>query len=106
MDLTPPQDTLLLVCTYTNNDILAHLPKGELGRGVYSLRLDARTGALTPLSASDVAPFHAPPFSRSTSQVRLLQPTVPARMDSEARLLDAGQGDADAAVQAHRGVSQ
>ena len=56
MDLTPPQDTLLLVCTYTNNDILAHLPKGELGRGVYSLRLDAQTGALTPLSASDVAP--------------------------------------------------
>ena len=41
MDPTPAQDTLLLVCTYTNNDILAHLPKGELGRGVYSLRLDA-----------------------------------------------------------------
>uniref|UniRef100_A0A7S2SL81 6-phosphogluconolactonase n=1 Tax=Rhizochromulina marina TaxID=1034831 RepID=A0A7S2SL81_9STRA len=52
----PPRDTVFYVCTYTNNDILAHIPKGDRGEGIYAWRLEAATGTLRQLAASRVEP--------------------------------------------------
>lgn len=43
----PPSDTRVFVCSYTDPDVLAHTPKGELGKGVYAYRLDGKTGKLS-----------------------------------------------------------
>ena len=39
-------DTRVFVCSYTDPDVLAHTPKGELGKGIYVYRLDGKTGKL------------------------------------------------------------
>lgn len=54
--------TLLLVCSYTDAELLAHRPKGSKGRGVHALRLDARDGTLTELGVSDLGGVPNPAF--------------------------------------------
>lgn len=36
----------MFVCSYTDPDVLAHTPKGELGKGINVYRLDGKTGKL------------------------------------------------------------
>jgi 6-phosphogluconolactonase (cycloisomerase 2 family) len=51
-------DTMLLICTYTDNEILAHIPRGEHGEGIYAWTLNGTTGQLgaRPTSVSRVTP--------------------------------------------------
>ena len=50
--------TTFLVSTYTSNDVLAHIPKGEHGKGVYAWALDSTTGKLSgkPMAVTKVEP--------------------------------------------------
>ena len=48
--------SLFLVTTYTDNDVLAHIPTGSPGRGLYTYRLCVETGALVPLEEYPVGP--------------------------------------------------
>lgn len=51
------KDSTFFVGTYTNNEILAHIPKGEHGEGIYSWKLDGETGKLTgPVTVSPIHP--------------------------------------------------
>lgn len=45
-----------MVSSYTDAAILAHTPKGEMGRGLSSILIDAATGKLQLKSALDVGP--------------------------------------------------
>ena len=38
---------IFYVTTYTNNDVLAHVPKGDLGIGIYTWELDTNIGLLS-----------------------------------------------------------
>lgn len=47
---------MMLVSTYTDNAILAHIPKGDKGEGIYAYHLDATSGHLLKLNTSAVGP--------------------------------------------------
>jgi len=57
-DDSDPSSTMILVCSYTDNEILAHIPKGAPGEGIYAWRLDGATGKLSmsPTAVSAVRP--------------------------------------------------
>eukprot|EP00668_Euglena_longa_P004111 GGOE01004820.1.p1 GENE.GGOE01004820.1~~GGOE01004820.1.p1 ORF type:complete len:404 (+),score=99.98 GGOE01004820.1:21-1232(+) len=48
--------SLILTSTYTNNDILAHTPKGMQGPGICSFLLDGSTGEFHHLGTLEVGP--------------------------------------------------
>ena len=48
--------SIVLVSSYTDNDILAHVPNGGKGTGITSFGLDTATGQLLPLSTLAVGP--------------------------------------------------
>ena len=55
--LTTPLRPIRPPLADTNNEILAHIPKGEHGEGIYSWKLDGDTGKLTgPVTVSPIGP--------------------------------------------------
>jgi 6-phosphogluconolactonase len=56
MTPTPPPPTTFLISTYTDNDILAHSPRGAKGLGVYTFVLDETTGELKQQNTLAVGP--------------------------------------------------
>lgn len=49
-------DDFVFVSSYTDNDVLAHIPRGARGQGVQAWRLDSKTGKLQRGPASELGP--------------------------------------------------
>jgi len=52
----PVETSLIMVSTYTDNAVLAHIPKGDKGDGVVSFHLDVKSGQLMRLNTAAVGP--------------------------------------------------
>ena len=68
----------MFVCSYTDPDVLAHTPKGELGKGINVYRLDGKTGKLVSEETLSLRPN--PAFLVAHPTRPLLYGTMPLRV--------------------------